>query len=563
MKDILDFRTQKFTPILNEKLSHFSGIEVLDFDEEDIELPKILMVYEIKSEEFFEKTLVSQLIKDVFHDHFFRKESNSNIQIAEEAILDVKHKLIKILKSSDKNKLDLNLICGIFYENNLSIIRYGKVFASLVREGNFDDLEFATEGYFGSAKGNVKNSDVLIFSTNDFHKNYINQNLITNGLKIDEDSLDPSASSLIFMFYKSINQDSKKIINQKSKKMASTTKRFFKKNAKFILVLILIAISYLTYFSFKKYQEQKIQKISENLVSNVNQILNIDKSTNVDEANEKILNQIKEINNSNLPDKEELIDKLKKKYNEVNNIKEVNFKILNDFKEQNPRINLASFILFNDNIYILDKDTSKIYSSKYKDLKFEATEINLPNLRKIDNFTKTITISDDTTFHMYSLDLNKNPDEIKLDTIGIYKVYMGFIYEIKDNKINRIDANEDSPKREQWAENKVLEGAKEIDVDYDVYVLDKNSKLLKFSKGMLQELNFENTKFEFSKMFINSDLKNNYFISENKIVEYSKDGKLLNVYSDPSFTEKINDFVVLKNNKIILISNSKLAELQL
>jgi len=116
---------------------------------------------------------------------------------------------------------------------------------------------------------------------------------------------------------------------------------------------------------------------------------------------------------------------------------------------------------------------------------------------------------------MYSLDLNKNPDEIKLDTIGIYKVYMGFIYEIKDNKINRIDANEDSPKREQWAENKVLEGAKEIDVDYDVYVLDKNSKLLKFSKGMLQELNFENTKFEFSKMFINSDLKNNYFISEN------------------------------------------------
>jgi len=64
-------------------------------------------------------------------------------------------------------------------------------------------------------------------------------------------------------------------------------------------------------------------------------------------------------------------------------------------------------------------------------------------------------------------------------------------------------------------------------------------------------------------MYINSDLKSNYFISENKVVEYTKDGKLLNVYSDPSFTEKINDFVVLKNNKIILISNSKLAELQL
>ena len=166
MKEILDFRTQKFTPYLPEKLSQFSGIEVLDFDEEDIELPKILIVYELKSEEIFDRNLISQLIKDVFHDHFFRKESHSNIQISEEAILDVKHKLIKILKSSDKNKLDFNLICGIFYENNLSIIKYGKIFASIVRDGNFDNLEFATEGYFGNAKGNVKNSDVLIFSTN-------------------------------------------------------------------------------------------------------------------------------------------------------------------------------------------------------------------------------------------------------------------------------------------------------------------------------------------------------------------------------------------------------------
>ena len=134
---------------------------------------------------------------------------------------------------------------------------------------------------------------------------------------------------------------------------------------------------------------------------------------------------------------------------------------------------------------------------------------------------------------------------------------------IKDNKINRIDANEDEPKREIWAENSLLEEAKDIVLDFDIYVLDKNSKLLRFSKGVNQKINFENDKYSFSKMYINSDLKNNYFISENKLVEYSKDGKLLNVYSDPSFTEKINDFIVLKNNKVVLISNSKLAELQL
>jgi len=516
MKEILDFRTQKFSPYLPEKLNQFSGIEVLDFDEEDIELPKILIVYELKSEEIFDRNLISQLIKDVFHDHFFRKESHSNIQISEEAVLDVKHKLIKILKSSDKNKLDLNIICGIFYENNLSIVRYGKIYASLVRDGNFDDLEFATEGYFGNAKGNVKNSDVLLFSTDEFHKNYINQNLITSGLKIDETSLSPLESSLIFMFYKSVNQDQKKIINQKSKKMISKTKRILKKNLKLIVFVSVISLIVFGFNSYKAYEESKIQKENEFLLSQIESTLNLDKVENINEVNEKI-----------------------------------------------PRINLVSFVLLNDNIYILDKDTSKIYNSKFSDLKFESYELNIQGIKHLDNFTKTLLLSDDSNYHFYSLDLNKNPEVIKVDSTGISKVYMGFIYELKDNKINRIDANEDEPKRELWAENSVLENAKDIAIDFDIYILDKNSKLLRFSKGVNQNINFENDKFNFSKMYINSDLKNNYFISENKIVEYTKDGKFINVYSDPSFTEKINDFVVLKNNKIILISNSKLAELQL
>jgi len=563
MKEILDFRTQKFIPFLSEKLNQFSGIEVLDFDEEDIELPKILILFELKSEEIFERKLISQLIKDVFHDHFFRKESNSNIQIAEEAILDIKHKLIKILKSSDRNKLDLNLICGIFYENILSIVKYGKIYASIVREGNLDNLEFASEGYFGNAKGNVKNSDVLIFSTAEFHKNYINQNLVSSGLKIDDTNLGSLESSLIFMFYRSVNQNQKKLLNQKSKKIITKTKRILKKNLKLIFVTSLLIGLFLGFNAYQIYQEDKIKRENESLISQIEQTLNLEKSEQVDYLNEKILNQIQDINNSSLKDKEQLIDKLKNKYNDVNNIKNVSYKIIYDFKEQNPRINLISFILFNENIYILDKDTSKIYTSKFSDLKFEATELNIQGLKHLDNFTKTLLISDDSNFHFYSLDLNKNPEVIKLDGVGISKVYMGFIYELNDNKIYRIDANEDEPKRELWAENSSLENAKDIALDFDIYVLDRNSKLLRFSKGVNQNLNFENNKFEFSKMYISSDLKNNYFISENKVVEYSKDGKLLNVYSDPSFTEKINDFVVLKNNKIILISNSKLAEIQL
>lgn len=564
MKEILEFRTQIFTPKLPEKIVSFSGIEILNFHEEDIELPQILLVYELISEEIFEKELVSKLIKDVFHDHFFKKETFSNNQVAEEAILDVKHKLIKILKTSDKNRLDLNIICGIFYDNNLSVVKYGKIYASLVRDGEFKDLEFATEGYFGSIKGIVKTSDVLIFATQNFYKKFINQDLLNNGLKIDEDALDPNSSSLIFMFYKSPEQRKKEVLQRKSKKLYLRTSRFLKKN---LYKLIFVSFIFAIYFGitfYMSYQDKIAQDKLNLIISETESILVKEYSPeNLNSYSDELLSQISKLNDfGNIPSKEEYIVKLKQKYNQVNNIKETSFEVLYDFKQVNPRINLNSFVLLNDNIYILDTDTSKIYYSKFSDLKFENYEVKIENLKHLDFFTKTLALFDNNNVYLYTQDLNKENQDIKLENIGISRTYMNFIYEINGNKINRIDLNDDSPTRVLWAENNAISEAKDISVDFDIYLLDKNSRLLKFTRGILQNLNFENEKYNFSKLFVSSNLKNNYFVGENKIYEYSKDGKLLNIYSDPSFTEQINDFIVLKD-KVIFVSNSKLGQLKL
>lgn len=564
MKEILEFRTQIFTPKLPEKIVSFSGIEILNFHEEDIELPQILIVYELVSEEIFERELVSKLIKDVFHDHFFKKESLSNQQIAEEAVLDVKHKLIKILKTSDKNRLDVNVICGIFYENNLSIVKYGKIHASLVRDGEFKDLEFATEGYFGSIKGVVKSSDVLIFSTNNFYKKFINQDLLNSGLKVDEDALDPNSTSLIFMFYKSPEQKKKEVLQRKSKKVWLRGSRFLKKNLYKIAALSLVLGIYFGITYYLSFQE-KLQKeeLSKVIIQTEDILAKTYSPEQAGSYSEELLNQINKLNTfENIPSKDNYINKLKEKYNQVNNIKEVSYEILYDFKETNPRIALNSFVLLNDNIYILDTDTSKIYYSKFSELKFENYEVKIANLKHLDFFSKTLALFDDNNVYLYTQDLNKENQDIKLEGIGVSRMYMNFIYEIKDNKINRIDLNDDSPARVLWAENMAISEAKDINIDFDIYILDKNSKLLRFSRGVLQPTNFENDKYSFSKLFISSNVKNNYFISENKIYEYSKDGKLLNIYSDPAFNEKINDFIVLKD-RVIFVSNSKLVSVKL
>jgi len=558
MKEILDFRTQIFAPKLPEKINTFSGVEVLNFHEEDGDLPQILIVYELNSEEIFESKLISQLIKDVFHDYFFKKEFQSNNQVAEEAILSIKHKLIKILKASEKNKLDLNLICGIFFENNLSIVKYGTTYATLVREGDIKDLEFASEGYFGSTQGNVKNGDVLIFSTQRFYQNFINKDLLSKNLKVDEDDLDPTSSSLIFMFFRGANQPMKAVITKSSTKILKKSQKFFVRNLSLILLISFISFSYFGYRYYNNYKEQKNIEFNRNLLSESESLLLSESVTS-----EQVLDQIKKINDSNLVSKEEIVSKLKSKYNQVNNIKETSYKVLYDFKEKNPRIKLSSFVIFNSNYYILDSDTSKIYSSKVSELNFESYETKVSGARYIDNFTKTLAIINNSSIFYFTPDLNKSDNEIKLDQVGIPRVYSGFIYELKDNKITRIDSNSDTPSRELWAENEKLLNAKDLFIDYDVYVLDKDSKLLKFSRGVLQDLKFENNKYSFSKMFINSNLTYNYFVSDNKIYQYSKDGILKTIYSDPFFNEEIKDLVVLSDKKIIFISNSKLVELEL
>lgn len=563
MKEILDFRTQIFSPKLPEKINRFSGIEILNFHEEDVELPQILIVYEINSEEIFENKLVSQLIKDVFSDYFFKKEFQSNAQVAEEAILSIKHKLIKILKASEKNKLDLNLICGIFFENNLSIVKYGNTQATLIRDGEIKSLEFATEGYFGSLKGNVKSSDVLIFSTYNFYKKFINQDLLSKNLNVDTDELDPSSSSLIFMFFKGVNQSTKQVLNSTSKKISRKVSRTFLKNINIILLISFLCFCFFGYKYYLNYKEKKNAEFYNSLTSETNSLIDLE-NENSEELSNKILDQIKKINESSLLNKEEFITRLKNKYNLVNNIKEINYKILFDFKEINPRINLISFSIFNDTYYVLDQETSKVYTSKTSEIKFESTDTKIDKLTHIDYFTKTIALFNKDNVYFFSPALVKSDTELKLGDLGIPRVYMGYVYELKDNKITRVDSNSDKPSRELWAESDKLKDAKDYTIDYDIYVLDKDSKLLKFSKGVNQEIKFNNTKYTFNKMFVDTNYENYYFVSENKIFQYSsKDGNLKTIFSDPSFNEKINDFVVLKDKKIIFISNSKLVSLDL
>lgn len=562
MKEILEYRTQVYKPKLPEKLNEFSGIEVLNYHEEDLDLPELLVVFSLSTEDVFDKVLISQLIKDVFHDFFFKKELSSSVQIVEEAILNVKNKILKILKASDKNKLEFNLICGIFDKNSLSVVKYGKTFATLIRDGEIKDLEFAVEGYFGSAQGNIKSGDLFILSTAEFHNKFVNQNLLKKGLNISEDDLSPSSSSLILYFNKSLKSDSNKNLNINSKKLKKKAQKLL---IKYQGVLVLLLALGMGFSGFKFYEYKETQKTIEQnriLSENANNVLGKN-SSEVSTYSGELLEQISIVGKSNLENKEDLVQKLKSKYNEVNKIVEKDFKLIFDFKEFNPRSKTTSFMIVNNSIYVLDVDSSKVYYSNLDNIKFESMEVKVDNPTHIDILNKTISIFGKDKINYFSLDLNKNSNDLSLENIGATKNFGSFVYELGDGKIYKIDTNSDVPKRDVWAENEKLKNAKDIDIDFDIYVLDKNSNLLKFSKGEEQKLDFNNNGFELSKMFIDTSFSNFYFTHQNKIYLFSKDGKFKNILVDTKFNENINDFMILKDKKIIFVSDSKIYQVDL
>jgi len=561
MKEILEYRTQVYRPKLPEKINQFSGIEILNYHEEDLDLPELLIAFDLSTEEIFDRNLISQLIKDVFHDYFFRKELNSSVQVVEEAILNVKNKILKILKASDKNKLDFNIICGIFDKNTLSVVKYGQTYATLIRDGDIKDLEFAVEGYFGSAQGNIKSGDLFLLSTKNFHDKFINQDLLKKGLKIDEDNLDPDSSSLILYFNKSLKSEEPRAININSKKLKKKAQKMLIKYQGVLVLMLVIGVSF---SGFKYYENRERFKQAESNRILQDTAINIlgKNSEDTSSYSGELLEQISLVGKSEIQNKDEIIQKLRNKYNEVNKIVEKDFKILFDFKEFNPRSRINSFTVVNNTIYALDSDSSKVYYSNLDNLKFESMEVKVDKPKNIDMLNKTLSIFGEDKIYYFSLDLNKNSNELPLEKIGVTKNFGNFVYELKDGKINKIDTNSDSPAREVWAEAEALNNAKDIDIDYDIYILDKSSKLLKYSKGVDQKISFE-SRFELSKMFIDSAFSNFYFIHENKFYVFSKDGKYKNTILDTKFSERINDFVVLKDKKVLIITDSKIWQFDL
>jgi len=562
MKEILEYRSQVYLPKLPEKLNQFSGIEILNYHEEDLDLPELLVVYSITTDELFDRVLISQLIKDVFHDYFFKKELSSSVEIVEEAILNVKNKILKILKASDKNKLEFNLVCGIFDKNNLSVVKYGKTFATLIRDGEIKNLEFATEGYFGSAQGNIKSGDLFILSTEEFNEKFVNQNLLKKGLNISDEDLTPGSSSLILYFNKSIVSDQSKSINLNSKKIKKKAQKILLKYQG-VFVLLLAIIFGLSGFKFYEYKDNlKKAEESKLVLENVTNILGKN-SNEVSSFSGELLEQISIVSKSNLENKDEIISKLKLKYNEINKINEKEFSLIFDFKEFNPRSKVDSLVIVNNSIYALDSDSSKVYYSNLDNIKFESMEVKVENPIHIDVLNKTLSIFGKDKINYFSLDLNKNSNELLLDNIGPTKNFGNFVYELKDGKINKIDTNSDSPKRDTWGENEKLKDAKDIDIDFDIFVLDRNSNLLKFSKGVEQRIEFNNNGYELSKMFIDSNLNDFYFSHQNKFYLFTKDGKFKNILVDTKFNENINDFTIIKDKKIIFVSDSKIYQVEL
>lgn len=561
MREILEFRSQIYKPTNDTSSSNLSGVDILNYHDEDSTLPELLIVFELNAEQEFDSVLITQLIRDVFHDFFFKREIFSNVQIVEEAILDVKSRILKLLKASDKNFLDFNFICAVFDQDNLSVVRYGKTFAHVFRDGILKELSFVSEGYFGSAKGNIKSGDLFILSTDSFNKKYVSDDLVKKGLKIANEDLEPSSASLILYFNKSVGS-TKTSINLQSKRIKKKIQKNIIKYQGILISLLVAGILISSYRFYVSKEQEKIQNQNQTLIDNSISVLGATAVDDLDKYSSDLLDQISIIGKSNIEGKEELITQLKQKYSEVNQIEEKEYKLVKDFKEINPRVDLNSMVIARDALYILDGETGRIFYSDLPKMEFQSKDVGVKNPAQLDLLNRTFVVKNNEGLSFLTLDLNKDGNDLKLDNFGKFTGFSTFIYEVDGDKMFKIDVNADEPKRELWATDSAFSGAKDLDLDYDIFVLTNNSQILRYSAGQKKDFNFENKRFTLNKMFIDSSLGKFYFSGDSKFYVFSTTGKFLKQILNTQFTGEIKDFVVYPN-KILFITNSKLFEISL
>lgn len=591
MNKKLTAKVQKISPELPERAKSFSGILLIEPENQDLVLRKGVMyvVFDIFGPNEFDTALIIKVIKDVLHDSYYQSDNISPIQSLEKSIINVKDTVTKLAGEAKEFLTEFNILAGVLWGNVMYVVQFGKGKSYLMRGGEIRTVNTNVEGNFSAASGVVKEDDVIIFCSHEFSQMFPLEKLLS-GDALNQ-KLTPDSSCFMLKFLIDTTFSEAEVINfgPSVKKAVRVRGIFSNLMSKFPKKFL--GIRTRQEDSLQKKMSAEIPSYLKNLTAKTADVITIPSRT----QNRLNLNLLKNSGIQKSPKLTSIVVAIMLalsiiisiKYKGFGNIDFSWFKHLVENKQKAPtetgeqkqlqeaqqmqqalesttaqtqsqnttvsievktqRVKANVFYdvqITNQNastteiavagqkVIVADKTSGRIYVSDVNTPKFVQADGVFPEINSITTSGNKIGFAYTNGYATYDPTTNKTTETYTQGGLGISSTYLGYIYSISKGVLSKYTKNGTKLDASVWAQDPDFDEAKSMAISISIYVLKSDSTLVSYTKGLKDTFVVSGLDKPLSnaiQILTNIDISNMYIADKGnkRIVVLSKEGKFI------------------------------------
>ena len=449
-------KLQKLAPTVEPNSKAFSCVISIEPEDSSVVIKKgyLYTIFNVESTVELDTNLTIKIVSDLLQNAYYQSDNISPTQSLEQAILEVKEKLLKLPFDPTKTiqaKMDLNIMSLVLWGNVIYLVKYGTGAAYILKDDGIKEINTVTEGTFSSASGIVSEDNVVILSSAEFAQNYPTEKLLTTSI-LPQD-LTPSSACLILKFILDTTFTPKETIKFEEEKPKDSKKKaikirfpsLHKKSVSKIAVPVLALLLILSVaFSIK----EKDKKAGP---ENVEGVATVQTAPKLDDTSNDIQNKVARVD---LPPIAELTS-------------------------ANPTNIVAS----DSTLIVSDPNSGKLYISPIDSPKFTELEIAFPGINSLYYAGGKIYFNDIDGYKIYDLEQKKLLESYLLAGLKATANYLDYVYSIENDKIMKYTKNASALTSNIWAQNADFSGAKSLSIAYSVYVIKQDGTLARYTLG--------------------------------------------------------------------------------
>jgi hypothetical protein len=512
-------KVQKLVKSLPDQAAAFSYVLVIQPEEKELLQKKgtLYTAFNFGGLVEVDPLLVTKIVNDTLYAAYYQENTTSPIQALERAISEVRNKVTQIGaggKKSSSDSVAFEIVTAILWGNVLYIVQYGAGGSFLIREGNLEAINTASEGHFSIASGVIKDNDVVILATNPFLEKYSPENLISNMVSISSHELPIGGAAVLLKFNvesvsteedfidfgdpadfskpasledisKSIEKTVSPLEGHKSLNIKLRRRRLDKKKLMkyFFPVLSVLLVGAVIFYSVRASKEEKKLRY-ENLFVEVATLLESSvEATEVEAYLTKIKDLKQKLQDYDNADAANYIRKLDAKIRETTKTEETVSKAFYDLKISDENALPNELVVLDNYVVGSDGASGKLYYSSIDSADFESYTREFPGITYLGYFGGDVSFKDNEGFKVVDIFNDKIMETYEESSLGLVATYLDYVYSLVGDTITKFTKDNGVLDGDSWGTVNFDTPPVSISIDGDIYILSEDGGLKRFSQG--------------------------------------------------------------------------------